>query len=87
MEEYECDCVFNSVSQDYLTACKIEYVVSASTVQLSTFDPSSIRLIIDVEEKWTGDLWRGDFSCKYIEEITQKTGSFKKFPVFVKMLF
>jgi coiled-coil domain-containing protein 61 len=31
-------------------------------------------------------MWRGDFSVKYIEEITNKTGSFKKFSVFVKML-
>jgi coiled-coil domain-containing protein 61 len=42
--------------------------------------------VIDVEERWSGDLWRGDFSCKYVEDITQKTGSFKKFAIFVKML-
>ena len=63
-----------------------DYLVSLSTMQLSTFDPGSLRLTLDVEEKWTGDLWRGDFSAKYLEDITQKTGSFKKFPVFVKML-
>lgn len=28
----------------------------------------------------------GDFTSHYIEEITQKTGNFKKFPVFMKML-
>jgi len=53
---------------------------------MSTFDPTSLRLIIDVEEKQTGELWRGDFTAKYIEEITNKTGSYKKFSVFVKMM-
>ena len=53
---------------------------------MSSFDPGSFRLIIDIEEKWTGDLWRGDFSTKYVEEITQKTGTPKKYGVFVNML-
>ena len=53
---------------------------------MSTFDPTSLRLIIDVEEKLSGELWRGDFTAKYIEEITNKTGSYKKFSVFVKMM-
>jgi len=38
------------------------------------------------EEKDTGKVWAGDFTAKYIEDITQKTGNFKKFPVFIKML-
>lgn len=33
-----------------------------------------------------GLIWRGDFKQKYIEEITNKAGNFKKFNVFVKML-
>ena len=53
---------------------------------MSTFDPTSLRLIIDVEEKLTGELWRGDFTAKYIEDVTNKTGSYKKFSVFVKMM-
>jgi len=43
-------------------------------------------LVIDVEEKFTGEMWHGDFSAKYVEEITHKTGVYKKFNVFVKML-
>jgi coiled-coil domain-containing protein 61 len=39
-----------------------------------------------VEEKLSGNIWRGDYTLKYIEEITKKTGTFKKFSVFVKML-
>ena len=57
-----------------------------NTVVVSQFDPSNVRLVIDVEDKLSGDLWRGDFTAKYIEEITNKTGCFKKFAVFVKML-
>jgi len=32
-----------------------------------------------VEEKLTGELWRGDYPSKYVEEITAKTGAPKKF--------
>lgn len=42
--------------------------------------------MVDVEEKMTGDMWHGDFTVKYVEDITQKSGSFKKFAIFVKML-
>ena len=45
-----------------------------------------MRLIIDIENKSTGDLWRGDFQAKYVEEITNKAGLYKKFNVFVKMM-
>ena len=31
-------------------------------------------------------MWKGEYSSKYVEEITQKTGSLKKYEVFVKML-
>jgi coiled-coil domain-containing protein 61 len=44
------------------------------------------RLIIDIEDKYSGDLWRGDYSVKFVEELTNKTGTFKKFNVFVKMI-
>lgn len=43
-------------------------------------------LSIEIEQKVSGETWKNSFSCEYIEEITQKTGNFKKFPVFVKML-
>jgi len=48
-------------------------------IQISTFDPSNVRLVIDIEEKYTGDIWHGDFSAKYIEDVTTKTGQYKKF--------
>lgn len=45
-----------------------------------------MRLFIEVEEKLTGSIWRGDFQSKYIEDITQKAGNPKKFSIFLKML-
>ena len=41
---------------------------------------------MEVEEKLTGKIWKGDFQSKYIEDITTKTGVPKKFNIFVKML-
>ncbi|KAJ3025913.1 UNVERIFIED_CONTAM: Coiled-coil domain-containing protein 61 [Siphonaria sp. JEL0065] len=31
-------------------------------------------------------VWRGSFSAQYIEEVSKKTGNFKRFPVFGEML-
>jgi hypothetical protein len=42
--------------------------------------------VVDCEEKLTGDIWRGEFLNRYIEEITAKAKNPKQFPVFVKML-
>merc|ERR1712070_1342405 len=47
---------------------------------------SAEAVIIEVERKSDGNRWRGNFAARYIEEITHKTGNFKKFPVFLKML-
>jgi DNA repair exonuclease SbcCD ATPase subunit len=44
------------------------------------------RLEILLESEDTSKVWRGHYSSAYIEEITQKTGNFKKFPVFLRML-
>ena len=43
-------------------------------------------MTLEIEQKNTGDIWKNVFSAEYIEEITQKTGNFKKFNVFLKML-
>jgi len=42
--------------------------------------------MVDIEDKLTGDIWRGDYQQKYIEEITTKAGNAKSFQVFFKML-
>ena len=45
------------------------------------------RVSVEAELLDSGERWRGEFSSKYVEDITTKTGNFKKYPVFVKMLF
>ena len=44
------------------------------------------RCVRQVEREADGARWCGDFSRKYVEEVSAKTGSFKKFAVFAKML-
>ena len=68
-----------------LAFLQIEYIVSVSVYKLSAFDPES-NLVIDVESKLQGLIWRGEYKQRYVEEITNKAGNFKKFSVFVKML-
>jgi len=58
----------------------------------SCIDPTSLRLSIDDHSvlSHTHDpsagFFVGEFGKQYIEEITRKTGSFKKFPIFLTML-
>eukprot|EP00891_Asterochloris_glomerata_P001148 jgi/Astpho2/1148/fgenesh1_pg.00021_%23_10_t len=44
------------------------------------------RLCVEVEQADDASRWRGEFSAHYVEDITAKTGNFKKYAVFVKML-
>ena len=66
-------------SQAELAFHGVEYVVSVSSF-------NGDMLSIEVEQKQEGLRWRGDFTSRYIEDITTKTGNFKKFGVFHKML-
>ena len=43
-------------------------------------------LTVLAKEAMTGNGWRGTFNSQFIEEMTAKTGNFKKFQVFCKML-
>lgn len=47
---------------------------------------SAESLSVTAEEKLTGLVWRGTFAADYIEEVTRKTGNYKRFPVYIKML-
>lgn len=47
---------------------------------------SAGALIIDVEQEDVVARWHGEFASKYIEDISQKTGNFKRFATFVRML-
>ena len=51
-----------------------------------TVAAAGAALLVDVEQEESGARWRGEFASKYIEDITQKTGNFKRFAVFVRML-
>jgi len=44
-----------------------------------------VMLGMDLEELGSGATWHGEFPASYIESVTSKTGSFKRFDVFVKM--
>ncbi|KAJ3302609.1 hypothetical protein HDU93_006586, partial [Gonapodya sp. JEL0774] len=41
---------------------------------------------IVAEHKDSMQIWRAEFTADYIEDITRRTGNFKKYPVFVEML-
>jgi coiled-coil domain-containing protein 61 len=44
------------------------------------------RFFVEAQDVETGELWRNCFERVYIEDITRKASSFKKFKVFTKML-
>jgi hypothetical protein len=54
-------------------------------VKIGTFEVS-YRLVIDCEDKLSGEIWRGQFLQKYIEDICVKAKNPKQFAVFIKML-
>ena len=43
-------------------------------------------LLLEAEQRSNGHRWFGEFSAQYIEEMSLKTGNFKKFNLFVRML-
>eukprot|EP00793_Prasinoderma_coloniale_P003300 PRCOL_00005935-RA len=43
-------------------------------------------LCVEAERVSDGCRWRGDFTARYVEDLTNKTGNFKKFAVFARML-
>ena len=62
---------------------------TAYNLCLSTYTDGSASeptLALDLEELASGAAWHGEFPAAYIESITSKTGSFKRFDVLVKML-
>ena len=86
--EFESELTFSNVSRKVyclINYLQVDYIFSLSIYKISKFD-SNFRMVIDCESKYEGLIWRGDFQQKYIEEITNKAGNYKKFPVFSKML-
>ena len=43
-------------------------------------------ILINLKRLDSGDAWTAQHSKEYIQELTKKTGNFKKFGVFVEML-
>ena len=39
-----------------------------------------------MEDRFDVHMWRGDFTSKYLEEITKKTGKERTYPVFIQLL-
>lgn len=70
-----------NLDQEYTVDLPLHDVEHLLTVKVQ-----ANNLSFKYEEKDTGKIWRGNFTAKYIEDITQKTGNFKKFSVFIKML-
>lgn len=44
------------------------------------------RLTLLVEDRFDIHTWRGDFTSKYLEEITRKTGKERSYSTFLQML-
>lgn len=65
--------------QDRLSFHGIAYIITTTIV-------GGEALRVEVETEDGKDRWMGEFTSKYVEDITHKTGSFKKFGVFVHML-
>uniref|UniRef100_A0A383WMQ5 Coiled-coil domain-containing protein 61 n=1 Tax=Tetradesmus obliquus TaxID=3088 RepID=A0A383WMQ5_TETOB len=53
---------------------------------ISIHNRSNEVLVVEIEDKDSFERWRGEFAAKYVEDITSKTGNFKTFAVFVRML-
>lgn len=43
-----------------MTFGSVDYVVSLATIKVSTWD-TNMKCVLDVEDKNTGDIWRGDY--------------------------
>ncbi|CBJ32202.1 protein required for templated centriole assembly [Ectocarpus siliculosus] len=60
------------------------HVVTTSVIAAAAAAGSTLRVEVETEDGKSR--WCGEFPARYVEGITQKTGSAKRFPVFVKML-
>ena len=44
------------------------------------------RLSLIVEDRFDVHMWKADFTSKYIEEISRKTGKERSYPVFIQLM-
>ncbi|ORX88131.1 hypothetical protein BCR32DRAFT_288879 [Anaeromyces robustus] len=80
--------IFDLNEKVLITFKNEEYVLNAYAL-LSRDRGISTKesLIISIKKESTNELWKGKYTNNYVEEITKKTGNFKKFSVFIEMLF
>lgn len=60
-----------------------EYVVKMKVI---VFKRCQRCLELTITDKFTAEDWRSSYDTAYIENLTQKTGNYKQFDVFVAML-
>lgn len=78
--------VKTSKGVDGRRVAQVEMVFHNVTYLLTVSAGADDTLCVEVEQKDDGSRWRGDFTMRYVEDITAKTGNYKKYAVFVKML-
>ncbi|KAL4427003.1 hypothetical protein ABPG77_009564 [Micractinium sp. CCAP 211/92] len=71
-----------AASESHTAELTFDGIVYLATVHCAGGD----LLEVVVERKDDASVWSATYAAKYVEEITAKTGSFKRFPVFVRML-
>jgi len=60
---------------------------TAYSLSITTYSENGGELMlgVDLESLSLGTTWHGEFPASYVEGVTGKTGSFKRFDIFVKM--
>eukprot|EP01035_Chromulina_nebulosa_P023958 gene23958-31098_t len=56
------------------------------TIYIVNLSADISSMLIDIEDAESSDRWTFEFSASYVEDMTLKAGSYKKFEVFVRML-
>ncbi|KAH9490333.1 Coiled-coil domain-containing protein 61 [Bulinus truncatus] len=67
-------------------AVSCQYNIRGSDYVISLECQGTESLTVQVEDRLSADQWRSSFDVQYIEDLTHKTGNFKQFTIFVKML-
>ncbi|ORX50082.1 hypothetical protein BCR36DRAFT_353044 [Piromyces finnis] len=80
--------IFDLSEKVLITFKNEEYILNAYALLSKDVGISSKEsLVISIKKESTNEIWKGKYTNNYVEEITKKTGNFKKFSVFVEMLF
>ena len=66
----------------FLTFHGVDYQITPSIAETD----QGLSLCIELEQLDNEDRWYGEFADTYVEQVCHKTGNFKKFCVFVRML-